>query len=664
MFCDDPNSSVFNHSSKSVNSDTTDLHPCQFTVPEVPIQDSLSQVKPQLKVKFLESSCFVLPGNRIFIDKVLPNSKVFFAGNVNFPPDYFVTLHQLVSCFNASYPTGTPNYRGARIPLRHTKLNIQSWRQLLVDYEDVDIVQFLEYGFPLGLSENPVLESSLQNHGSSYQYFNYIDEFISSGLGRCELTGPFKVPPFSWVHVSPLMTAPKKPASRRAVFDATFGDFSLNNNTIGDTYCDGPCIYDYPTVDDFKQLVLCSGEGCFMWKRDLSRFYLQIPLDPIEYPKVCYVWRNKLFFFVSLMFGLTHSGLQGQKITRAVTWIHQRLGLNTAYRSLYTSVNYSDDIGGVEKTLERSSQSYIALGELLKELGLEESLSKAHPPSTIMPYLGVLFNTNSMTMSIPGDKIEEIRNELNFWLKRRTVNKRTLQKLLGKLFWIARCVKFSRGFMGRLLGQLRELHDAPDHKKYPLTEACRLDIQWWARYVRRFNGVEILYPENPLDLGLDDLVRAGAIVYCGDAQPLGGGAYCGLEYWAQPFPTWLQDDRIPIHIKEFYVLVASTALWGDSWRGKVVYMFCDNSAVVHVLEKERPRDKDMSRLLREFLYLVCTRNFTPIFKHVGSKANHLADFLSRHNNQTTIENYLSENSISMSIRRNVPDSYFKCQSIW
>ena len=124
-------------------------------------------------------------------------------------------------------------------------------------------------------------------------------------------------------------------------------------------YLDNPCVYDYPTVDDFKLLVLNAGKGCFIWKRDLSRFYLQIPLDPLEYPKVCCVWRNRLYFFVSLMFGLTHSGLQGQKVTNAVTWIHQRMG--------FTSVNYSDDIGGVEKTLTRATQSYTALGDLLRK---------------------------------------------------------------------------------------------------------------------------------------------------------------------------------------------------------------------------------------------------------------------------------------------------------
>ena len=59
-----------------------------------------------------------------------------------------------------------------------------------------------------------------------------------------------------------------------------------------------------------------------------------------------------------------------------------------------------------------------------------------------MPYLGVLFDTEKMTMSVPPDKVEEVREELSIWKRKTTASKKSLQKLLGKLFWISRCVKF------------------------------------------------------------------------------------------------------------------------------------------------------------------------------------------------------------------------------
>ena len=73
------------------------------------------------------------------------------------------------------------------------------------------------------------------------------------------------------------------------------------------------------------------------------------------------------------MFGLKHSGLQGQKVTTAVTWAHRRLGLETDSQTMFRSLNYSDDIGGGETTLERATSSFEALNTLFSDLGLVES---------------------------------------------------------------------------------------------------------------------------------------------------------------------------------------------------------------------------------------------------------------------------------------------------
>ena len=281
--------------------------------------------------------------------------------------EYFVALHKLVSAPGTTYPGHTPNHIGARIELKHTRLNIPQWRYHLLGYEGSGIIQFLQFGFPLGVLRDKVseLSSSLQNHGSSYKFYTYIDKFLSTGVDRCELTGPFRTPPFQRVHVSPLMTAPKKPSGRRSVFDATFGDMSLNKCTPQDTYLDQPFTYDFPKVEDFKRFVLSCGKGSYIWKRDLSRYYLQLPVDPLEYPLLCFVWRLEIFFFCAFMFGLRHAGLQGQRVSSAVTWVHRRLGLETDSETLFNTLNYSDDLGGCESTFERATESYEALGKFI-----------------------------------------------------------------------------------------------------------------------------------------------------------------------------------------------------------------------------------------------------------------------------------------------------------
>ena len=110
--------------------------------------------------------------NGTFVDKVLPAPDIQMKANNVFTPDYFAALHQITAApglraDGTPYPAHTPNHVGARISLPHTKLHIDRWRAHLRGYENAELVQFLEYGFPLGLENTSKLESQTRNHGSS-----------------------------------------------------------------------------------------------------------------------------------------------------------------------------------------------------------------------------------------------------------------------------------------------------------------------------------------------------------------------------------------------------------------------------------------------------------------------------------------------------------------
>ena len=353
-----------------------------------------------------------IPG-KDFIDKQLPAPEHELVPATQFTPDYFVALHNIVSApgfmgDGTPYDSFTPNHLGARIKLPHTKLNIERWRYHLVGYDNVYLIQHLEYGFPLGLEASPRLESTSRNHGSAYSWYKHVDKFICKEIASGGLTGPYKLAPWWDTVLSPLMTAHKKPLSRRTVFDATFGDNSLNNATPSDVYMGQPCRYSFPKIEDYRQMILIAGPGSFMWKRDLSRFFLQLPLDPTEYRRVAIIWRGLFFFFLGLAFGLRHSGLNGQKVTDALTWVLRRLGLEYEGGDQFSCCNYVDDMGGVESTKARAEAAFKKLGWLMKDLGLEESLDKAESPTTCITYLGVRFDSIAMTMSVTPEKLTEI----------------------------------------------------------------------------------------------------------------------------------------------------------------------------------------------------------------------------------------------------------------
>ena len=316
-------------------------------------------------------------------------------------------------------------------------------------------------------------------------------------------------------------------------------------------------------------------------------------------------------------------------MTDAISWILRRLGHECGDGQQFNCCNYGDDMGGVVSTKARAEAAYLKLGWLLEDLGLEESREKAEAPTTRITYLGVQFDSVAMTMSVPPEKLTEIKAEIQLWLRKTTISKKELQSLLGKLFWIAKVVNYSRPFMGRLLNQLRAMGGIADNKKVKLLDESRKDILWWAEYLEKFNGINMIVNEDNIPLTYHQLLDNPFDICAGDATPTGGGAWHGNEYWSQALPHHLQDPQIPIHLKEFWVLVVSAKLWGETWTGRCIVIYSDNDAVVETIQKKKPRDSTMLSLLREFLFTVVTLKFYPVVRKIGTKENELADVISR-----------------------------------
>ena len=111
-------------------------------------------------------------------------------------------------------------------------------------------------------------------------------------------------------------------------------------------------------------------------------------------------------------------------------------------------------------------------------------------------------------------------------------------------------------------------------------------------------------------------------------------------------------------------MLASSRLWGDSWTGKVTYIYCDNDVVVETLDKKKPKDPKMLELLREFLYTVCIKKFTPVFRKIGTKQNSLADFLSRCHDPDKTAQYFEKEQLPMRKLVKLPAEYFDLNSNW
>ena len=387
-------------------------------------------------------------------------------------------------------------------------------------------------------------QSTHKNHGSAINHSHVIEDYISKEISYGATAGPFTADPLEGhLVISPLQTVPKKGTTsgeRRVVHDLSFPPAaSVNHGIPKQSYLGVEFELHYPTIDNFSTLIINKGPGCLMFKRDLRRAYRQIPVDPYDYNMLGFKWMDYTYFDTVLPFGLRSASMACQRTTNAVVYAYEKLG--------YSAVNYIDDLASAEKP-DIADQAYINLAELLASLGLEEAPDKAIPPTTQMVFVGILCDSVKMTLEVTPERLTDISAELDQWLDKRKATKRQIQSLVGKLNFVAKCVRPGRIFLSRILQALCGLR-RNSHFIY-LNKEFRKDLLWWRKFMANFNGVAMIKEQD----------KSVAVNLATDACLQGAGGVYNNQFFTSPFPNHLLKQQLHISALEFLTVVVAVKI--------------------------------------------------------------------------------------------------------
>lgn len=126
-----------------------------------------------------------------------------------------------------------------------------------------------------------------------------------------------------------------------------------------------------------------------------------------------------------------------------------------ARRGFYNVVGYIDDFWVTEKTFDDCCRAQIALISLLRDLGFSVNWGKCISPSTKVQYLGIIFDSDRMTLSLPEKKLTDVHRELQFFLGRHRATKHQIQRLCGVLAHAAKVIYGGRTFSRRIINLLK-----------------------------------------------------------------------------------------------------------------------------------------------------------------------------------------------------------------
>ncbi|XP_022805339.1 uncharacterized protein LOC111342506 [Stylophora pistillata] len=243
------------------------------------------------------------------------------------------------------------------------------------------------------------------------------------------------------------------------------------------------------------------------------------------------------------------------------------------------------------------------------------ALEKTIGPSSTISFAGIELDSVLMEARLPPDKLVKCQDLVSGFLRGRKVTLREIQSLTGLLNFSCTVVVPSRAFLRRLIdltiGLRRPLF------LIRLTQEVKADLKVWQQFLSGFNGRSFF-------LSVDWANSHHLKLYTDASDAIGFGAVFGGHELAPA--SWRHRN---IAFLEFYPIVLSLHLWTHTIKNQRVLFFTDSEALVHLINKQTFRDKDLMLFVRK-LVLVCL-NYNICFKakHVPGLQNKLADSLSR-----------------------------------
>ena len=371
-----------------------------------------------------------------------------------------------------------PNFMQVRIPVK-SQLNVAAWKKYLYSYWDKQLIDLIQYGFPLEFDTEVTLQSTYVNHASAVQYSDHVSAYIQTEMQYGAIYGPFAQPPFP-CHVSPFLTRDKPNSDkRRVILDLSFpSGQSVNDGVPKDKYLGSYFDLKYPSVDHIVDSLKELGTDALLYKIDIIRAFRHLRIDPGDLDLLG-LKHDQYYVDGTLPFGFWHGSVFFQCCSNAIRFI---MADPFGYPKLY---NYIDDLvyTGLPGEIE---QSYHTLLAILQDLGLEISTSKLIEPTNIAVCLGIEINSVNRTLQIPKDKLCQIQQICQQYVSKKKVTKNQFQSLLGSLLYIIKCVKPARFFLNRMLQLLR---DSTDKTCIFLHTDFYRDLNWFNTFLAQYNGI-------------------------------------------------------------------------------------------------------------------------------------------------------------------------------
>ena len=554
---------------------------------------------------------------------------------------------------------------------------------------DSDETNFIINGFTEGFDvgyRGPTLRQDTSNNipftvGDEYDMW----EKLMKEIKMKRVAGPYEEIPYKNYMQSPIGLVPKAGNKTRLIFHLSYefksGLGSLNANTPKEM-----CSVKYNDLDFAVKacLQLLSNNQTnnpngilFYSKSDLVSAFRILPLKPNHSRWLIMAakdpWTNKKYFFVekNLPFGSSISCSHFQRISNCLRHITMNLMKKKNLEDQGITTNYLDDFLFIATEQQVCDGMLTTFIEMCADICFPVAMDKTEYATSQIVFLGIILDGVRHLLVIPEEKRIKALNLLLWIESKPKTTVRSLQQLAGILNFLHKAIVPGRVFTRRMYSKFSHIMDSKGKllvgskiKPYhhiKLDREFRDDCEVWKVFLNNSTSSLLCRPF----VDVEAMEYATELGFTSDAaanEMLGFGCVYGNSFCYGKWPeSFIKTQNPSIQFLELFGLVAAVFVWSEKLQNSRSIIFCDNDAVVKMVNKSASSCRHCMYLLR-LLVLRCLQYNMRIFtKHIFGHKNVLADDLSRLN----LDSFRKTASPEMAkIPEPIPEMLWPIDKVW